>query len=872
MYNHSKRPFTIFLFLCLLLIGVVQVTAQGGSTSVFINELHYDNTGSDTGEFIEIAGPAGTDLSGWTLALYNGSATQLNVYNTVNLLGILPDATGSGFGFVSFAIAGIQNGSPDGMALVDDTNAVVQFLCYEGTFTAASGPASGQTCTDIGVSEPSTTPVGDSLQLTGTGTVYEDFTWAGPSANTSGAVNTGQTFGTSTGGDPILVINEIDYDQASTDTAEFVEIKNDGTDAVNLDTYSLVFVNGSGGGSSIYDTIDLPNISLAAGDYYVVCANAATVDNCDLDDGPDTNFIQNGAPDAVALLQGTTIVDTVSYEGDTAAPYTEGTGADADNPNDEDTGLSRFPDGTDTNDNSADFSQRCITPGASNSSATSSCVVVVPDVAINEIRIDHSGSADEDEYFEIAGADGTSLNGLTYLVIGDGTGGSGVIEAVVNLSGSIPTDGFFVVAQSTFTLGTADQTVSLNFENSDNVTHLLVVGFTGADGDDLDTNDDGTLDSTPWSEIVDSVALVETVGSGDQVYSSTQIGPDGSFVPGHVFRCPDQTGDFQIGDFTLGTNDTPGDPNDCGPGSGGDPVEAFIHEIQGSGPNVTGAGPFIVEGVVVGDYQVDDELDGFFIQEETTDEDGNVATSEGIFVFCGGCPVDVAEGNIVKVTGAASDFFGMSQLTATDVASVEIINAGDNSNLVTPATIDLPVPASFTNIDDYYEQFEGMLVDFADEMTVTEYFQLARFGQILLSEGGKLRQFTNDNIPSAAGFTAHLDDVARRSIFLDDLNNAQNIDPVYHPQPGGFSVSNFIRGGYTIPALRGVLHYSFPGSGANTFRIRPQQSNPVAFVPSNPREAAPAVAGNIHIASFNVLNYFNGDGCRRRLPNGAWSE
>ncbi|MBN1813307.1 MAG: hypothetical protein JXA14_15840, partial [Anaerolineae bacterium] len=91
-------------------------------------------------------------------------------------------------------------------------------------------------------------------------------------------------------------------------------------------------------------------------------------------------------------------------------------------------------------------------------------------VIINEIRVDQTG-ADNDEYFELAGSSGTSLDNLTYLVIGDGTGGSGVIEAVIELTGTtIPADGYFLAVESTFSLGgTADLTTSLNFENSDNV-------------------------------------------------------------------------------------------------------------------------------------------------------------------------------------------------------------------------------------------------------------------------------------------------------------------------------------------------------------------------------------------------------------------
>ena len=166
-----------------------------------------------------------------------------------------------------------------------------------------------------------------------------------------------------------LVINEVDYDQASTDTAEFVEIKNVSGAPVDLTGYTLELVNGSGGNAVIYDTIALSAVSLAAGDFFVVCANAATVANCDLDDGPNTNFIQNGGPDAVGLRNAAAaLVDAVSYEGDTLAPYTEGSGTGLiDNPGTDDFGLSRSPDGTDTNQNNVDFDFCQITPGTANS-------------------------------------------------------------------------------------------------------------------------------------------------------------------------------------------------------------------------------------------------------------------------------------------------------------------------------------------------------------------------------------------------------------------------------------------------------------------------------------------------------------------------
>jgi len=112
----------------------------------------------------------------------------------------------------------------------------------------------------------------------------------------------------------------------------------------------------------------------------------------------------------------------------------------------------------------------------------------------------------------------------------------------------------------------------LNFENSDNVTHVLVSGFTGSNGQDLDTNDDGVLDVTPWIAVVDVVGLVEepnpptnTVYVYGKALGGENVGPEmtptGNFVPGHVYRCV-PAGDWVIGLFNpSGGNDTAGVAN-----------------------------------------------------------------------------------------------------------------------------------------------------------------------------------------------------------------------------------------------------------------------------------------------------------------------
>ncbi len=145
------------------------------ATSVFFNEIHYDNAGADIGEAIEIAGPAGTDLTNWSIVLYNGADSM--DYNLDILAGVIPNQQ-NGFGTLRFSypVNGIQNGSPDGLALIDDSINVVQFLSYEGSFTAFGGAANGWMSTNIGVSETSSTPVGHSMQLIGSGTDSTDFT------------------------------------------------------------------------------------------------------------------------------------------------------------------------------------------------------------------------------------------------------------------------------------------------------------------------------------------------------------------------------------------------------------------------------------------------------------------------------------------------------------------------------------------------------------------------------------------------------------------------------------------------------------------------------------------------------------------------
>lgn len=177
--------------LCTGLSGLVALVTSTAHAGVFINEFHYDNDGTDTNEQVEVVAPAGTSLSGWTVVLYNGNDGAR--YATLNLSGTVADQCG-GHGTVVVTATGLQNGAPDGLALVDGSGAIVQFLSYEGSFTASDGPAAGMASTPVPQSETSTTPVGYSLQLSGSGSEYADFAWQAPRAHSFGACNAEQSF------------------------------------------------------------------------------------------------------------------------------------------------------------------------------------------------------------------------------------------------------------------------------------------------------------------------------------------------------------------------------------------------------------------------------------------------------------------------------------------------------------------------------------------------------------------------------------------------------------------------------------------------------------------------------------------------------
>ncbi len=389
--------------LFVLLAFAIAQAAGGGGPAVFINEIHYDNAGTDTGEFVEIAGPAGTDLSGYAIELYNG-ANGLR-YDSDPLSGTIPNQQ-NGFGtvIIAYPTNGIQNGSPDGIALVNGAT-VIQFLSYEGSFTAVDGTAAGLTSTDVGVSENGSEPIGQSLQLQGTGMTYVDFTWGGPIARTSGVVNTGQTFGAGPTPAPTptptptptpppgdVVISQV-YGGGGNSMAtlknDFIELFNRSGSAVDVSGWSVQYASASG---TSWQSTALSG-SIPPGGFYLVQQAAGAGGTVNLPTPDATGSISMAASAGkVALANGTTllsgsgcpfaasVVDFVGY-GSTANCF-EGPAPTA-APGNTTAVLRAFRGCTDSGSNSADFTTGAPAPRNS-AAATRSCVPLA--MAIHSIQ------------------------------------------------------------------------------------------------------------------------------------------------------------------------------------------------------------------------------------------------------------------------------------------------------------------------------------------------------------------------------------------------------------------------------------------------------------------------------------------------------
>lgn len=296
-----------------------------------------------------------------------------------------------------------------------------------------------------------------------------------------------------------------------------------------------------------------------------------------------------------------------------------------------------------------------------------------------------------------------------------------------------------------------------------------------------------------------------------------------------------------------------------------------ISAIQGAGLTSGRTGEVVtIEAIVVGDFQGITRLGGFFVQEEDADVDGDPLTSEGLFIFQGATGTDVQVGDKVRVTGTVTEF-GNAVSSLTELSSVtSVVVVGSEPELPGAAVITFPLatPASL-------EALEGMRVVVNTTLAVTDTTDIARFGNVLLSSDGpgnspgtdaRLDTYTQFNLPSVAGYDAYLDQIALRRIVLDDGSDDSFVEPIAYGRDGNvLSATNTLRSGDTVASITGILDDRFGDATVGAYRIQPTTT--VDFDATNARTAtAPDVGGSLRVASFNVLNYFNGDGAGGGFP------
>ena len=638
-------------------------------------------------------------------------------------------------------------------------------------------------------------------------------------------------------------INEFHYDNAGGDVGEFIEVRvTSGQDASGL-LIELYRDNGT-----VYDTLTLPGTpasSDGAFDYYVI-------------ELPQ-NGIQNGSADGLALSNNGTLIELLSYEGTLTA--TEGTAAGVTStdigvfePNDTPIGqsLQRNDDGTWRGPEEE-------TRGTGNDTAAE------PQIVINEIAVSTSGT--DWEFVEIAGDAGASLDGQSLIQVS----GSGDILSVIDLSGqSIGEDGYFLAAstQAETTFGLSAEDVDLGFSNNtlnnQSSTFLLVDSLTAAEGDDLDADDDGVLDEGGFGGVVDSVALIEGDDADAPNAYSSNVVVDPSFPPAGAERLPDGTGDFAVTSFSDSSGYTPGAEN----GAGGGVTETTIWEVQGSGTTSMMVGQAVSVTAVV-TYVIGN---GFFLQEEDTDADGDLATSDGIFVFTGGTPT-VSVGDQATVVGTVSEFAAEPEFsTETQISNADVTIVSSDNPLPTPAELEL----SPMTTAEQLEALEGMRFTLTsgvegENITIIENFNFDRFGEITVSAGIQTQptqlfdaQTEQDQVQEL------IEDNAANRLTIDDGAGGQNpteFGYIANDTPGdngnGILDAEDAFGpdgptvrlgaeidGPTVGVMREAFdEYTMLVEG--TLNIDPATNEG-----ARPDSPASEYTGDLQVGAFNVLNYF----------------
>ncbi|QJR80326.1 ExeM/NucH family extracellular endonuclease [Alteromonas pelagimontana] len=422
------------------------------------------------------------------------------------------------------------------------------------------------------------------------------------------------------------------------------------------------------------------------------------------------------------------------------------------------------------------------------------------------------------------------LNGYDVQVYANG---ATTANSTIALTGTLAAGDVFVIANSSAgsaIMAQADLVSGgLSFNGDDAVTLRL-------DGEIIDSiGQIGFRPNSAWGS-GDTSTLNSTLRRKSSVRSGDSNALD-EFVPAS------QWDGFPIDTFDgLGSYTQVEAPFELG--FCGEPA-TYISAIQGEGATSALSGETVVVEAAVS--HVTPNLGGFFIQEETVDYDNNANTSEGIFVAAPALLGTVAVGDVVRVGGIIGETYGRTEIAAQSEALV------CGTYTVTPVAISLPKAEA-----DSFEAVEGMLVSSNQSWVISDNYNYTAYGEVVVSTE---RLFTPSQValPGSEAFAAVERQNELDHLLIDDNSDGADTTELLL-SPGGFSPYNPVRAGDTVTGVTGVMDYGF-----SEYRIRPVETISVAN--TNPREDEPVLAdGNLKVASFNVLNLFNGDGQGEGFP------
>ncbi|CAN5791533.1 hypothetical protein BH24CHL6_BH24CHL6_13610 [soil metagenome] len=666
-------------------------------------------------------------------------------------------------------------------------------------------------------------------------------------------------------------------------THDYVELFNRGASSVSLDGLSIQYASATGTGNLGANSGQLTELSgsIAAGGYFLI-QQAAGAGNGDPLPTPDlvdpTPIAMAAGAGKVALVTGTTslgcnggsavcdadqlarIMDLVGYGN---ANFFEGSGAAPTLSNTE-AALRNGDGAVDTDDNAADFTIGAPNPRNSSSGGPPVGALVV----ISQVYGGggNSGATYTHDFIELfnRGSAAQSVTGWS-VQYASSTGSSWNVTA---LSGTIEPGAYYLIQQA----AGAGGTTALPTPDATGTAAMAA----GAGKVALVSTTTALTGTCPTGG-----AIADFVGYGTAANCFEGTGPTATLSnTTAALRNGDGSVDTDdnAADFTVGApnprNSSSGDPGDPDPPEDLCEVDdsdlTFIWEIQGSGSETPIPGQSVItRGVVTADFTsggasgipANQGLRGFFMEAIEGDRDPDPQTSEGVFVFGGGGTFSGDIGDLVHVAGTAGEFSGVTQVSAAE------IKVCDDTGVALPAPAQLPLPTHPDDRANTFEPLESMRVTHP-ELTVIEFFQVERFGEIRLSADGVLQTPTNVFLPGSTEAITLAEDNRAANIILDDGRTGQNLNRLDSPD-----LLPYVRAGGTLRIGDQLLDHVFVlHFGFNEWRFQPIDIDEItAELEANrtrPRpESPPSVGGNLKVASFNVLNYFDGDGQGGGFPN-----